>query len=44
MVITPRNGINLVEGYVSTLHLIEKRDDNTSRVQSMTIEEYREAE
>ncbi len=44
MVITPRNGINLVEGYVSSLHLIEKRDDNTSHVQSMTIEEYREAE
>ncbi len=44
MVITPRNGINLVEGYVSSLHLIEKRDDNTSRVQSMTIEEYRDAE
>ena len=44
MVITPRNGINIVEGYVSSLHLIEKLDDNTSRVKSMTIEEYRDAE
>ncbi|MGN0906347.1 MAG: SbcC/MukB-like Walker B domain-containing protein, partial [Bullifex sp.] len=44
MVITPRNGINIVEGYVSSLHLLEKNDDGrTSRVSSMTIEEYREA-
>lgn len=44
MVVTPRNGINLVESYVSTLHLIEKRSDNTSTVSSMTIEEYKKAE
>ncbi len=43
MVITPRNGINIVEGYVSSLHLLEKNDDGrTSRVSGMTIEEYRE--
>jgi len=44
MVVTPRNGINLVESYVSTLHLIEKRGNNTSTVSSMTIEEYKKAE
>ena len=43
MVVTPRNGINLVEGYVSSLHLIEKKaNSNTSTISSMTIEEYRE--
>ena len=43
MVVTPRNGINLVEGYVSSLHLIEKKaNGNTSTISSMTIEEYRE--
>ena len=42
MVVTPRNGINLVEGYINSLHLIEKRG-NTSSVSSMTIEEYRKA-
>ena len=42
MVITPRNGINIVEGYVSSLHLLEKNEDGrTSRVSGMTIEEYR---
>lgn len=42
MVVTPRNGINLVEGYINSLHLIEKKgSDNTSSVSSMTIEEYR---
>ncbi len=42
MVVTPRNGINLVEGYISSLHLIEKNENtNTSSVSSMTIEEYR---
>lgn len=45
MVVTPRNGINLVESYISSLHLIEKRgNSNTSTVSSMTIEEYRKAE
>lgn len=45
MVVTPRNGINLVEGYVSSLHLIEKKaNGNTSTISSMTIEEYREIE
>ena len=45
MVVTPRNGINLVESYISSLHLIEKRaSSNTSTVSSMTIEEYRKAE
>lgn len=45
MVVTPRNGINLVESYISSLHLIEKRGNtNTSTVSSMTIEEYRKAE
>ena len=45
MVITPRNGINIVEGYVSSLHLLEKNEDGrTSRVSGMTIEEYREAQ
>ena len=42
MVITPRNSINIVEGYVSSLHLLEKNEDGrTSRVSGMTIEEYR---
>ncbi len=42
MVVTPRNGINLVEGYVNSLHLIEKKSSTgTSGVSSMTIEEYR---
>lgn len=45
MVITPRNGINIVEGYVSSLHLLEKNSDGkTSSISSMTIEEYRGAE
>ena len=45
MVVTPRNGINLVESYISSLHLIEKRaSSNTSTVSSMTIEEYRKTE
>lgn len=44
MVVTPRNGINLVESYISSLHLIEKRSNNTSTVSSMTIEEYKKAE
>ena len=45
MVVTPRNGINLVESYISSLHLIEKKGNtNTSTVSSMTIEEYRKAE
>ncbi len=42
MVVTPRNGINLVEGYINSLHLIEKKENtNTSTVSTMTIEEYR---
>ncbi len=42
MVVTPRNGINLVEGYINSLHLVEKKGNtNTSTVSSMTIEEYR---
>ena len=45
MVITPRNGINIVEGYVSSLHLLEKNGDwRTSSISSMTIEEYKEVE
>jgi len=44
MVVTPRNGINLVEGYINSLHLVEKKGGgNTSCVSSMTIEEYRKA-
>ena len=43
MVVTPRNGINIVEGYVSTLHLLEKDEDkNTTTLSSMTIKEYEE--
>ncbi len=42
MVVTPRNGINLVEGYINSLHLVEKNEvTNTSSVSSMTIEEYK---
>ena len=42
MVVTPRNGINLVEGYINSLHLIEKNENtNASSVSSMTIEEYK---
>lgn len=45
MVITPRNGINIVEGYVSSLHLLEKNSDGrTSSISSMKIEEYKEVE
>ncbi len=44
MVVTPRNGINLVEGYINSLHLVEKKENgSTSRVSSMTIEEYRKS-
>ncbi len=44
MVVTPRNGINLVEGYINSLHLVEKKGGgSTSSVSSMTIEEYRKA-
>ena len=43
MVVTPRNGINLVEGYVSSLHLIEKiPNSNTSTICSMTISQYKD--
>ena len=45
MVVTPRNGINIVEGYVSTLHLLEKDpDSNKTSLSSMTIKEYKEGE
>jgi uncharacterized protein YPO0396 len=40
MVITPLDGINIVEQYINSIHFIQKKDDNRAIVINMTIEEY----
>ena len=42
MVITPLDKINIVEDYISSVHLTENKDTDDSRLLSMTIQEYRE--
>ena len=42
MVITPLDKINIVEDYISSVHLTENKNTNDSRLLSMTIQEYRE--
>ena len=42
MVITPLDKINIVEDYISSVHMTENKNTNDSRLISMTIEKYRE--
>ena len=42
MVITPLDKINIVEDYISSVHMAENKNTNDSRLISMTINEYRE--
>ena len=40
MVITPLDKINIVEDYISSVHMTENKNTNDSRLLSMTIQEY----
>jgi len=42
MVITPFDKINIVENYISSVHITENYGEHDSRLLHMTIEEYRE--
>ena len=42
MVITPLDKINIVENYISSVHMTENKNTNDSRLISMTIEKYKE--
>ena len=42
MVITPLDKINIVEDYISSIHMTENKNTNDSRLISMTIEKYKE--
>lgn len=42
MVITPLDKINIVEDYISSVHMTENKNTNDSRLISMTIEKYKE--
>ena len=42
MVITPLDKINIVEDYISSVHMTENKGSDDSRLLSMTIQEYRE--
>lgn len=43
MVITPFDKINIVENYISSVHITENYGQNDSRLLHMSIEEYKEA-
>ncbi len=42
MVVTPLDKINIVEDYISSIHMTENKNTDDSRLISMTIEKYRE--
>lgn len=42
MVVTPLDKINIVEDYISSVHMTENKNTDDSRLISMTIERYRE--
>ena len=41
MVITPLDKINIVENYISSVHITENTGSNDSRLLHMTIDDYR---
>ena len=42
MVVTPNDKINVVEDYISSIHIVDKSNTNDSRLIYMSIEEYKE--
>ena len=42
MVVTPNDKINVVEDYISSIHIVDKSNSNDSRLIYMSIEEYKE--
>ncbi len=42
MVVTPLDKINIVEDYISSIHMTENKNTDDSRLISMTIEKYKE--
>ena len=41
MVVTPFDKINIVEDYISSVHLTENKNTNDSRLLSMSIQTYK---
>ena len=41
MTVTPLDKINIVEDYISSIHMTENKNTNDSRLISMSIEKYR---
>ncbi|UTC78819.1 hypothetical protein E4O04_12755 [Treponema sp. OMZ 799] len=42
ILVTPMDKINIVEDYISSMHITEKKNDNTSRLLEITIERYKQ--
>ena len=43
LVVTPKDKINVIESYISTIHLVDnKPEGNYSRILPITIKEYQE--
>ena len=42
MVVTPMDKVNIVEDYISSIHITESISDKESRLLSMTIDRYQD--
>lgn len=42
ILVTPMDKINIVEDYISSMHITEKKNDNTSRLLEITIDRYKQ--